>query len=157
MGYEGRRVFIEATAPHDLRLQLRRWGWRRTRRKARSRITHVLGRGVWPTLEDTAVPSPSGRKLTQRSMRTDSPDPKLCRTKPKPSSHGPRAGGEKHLQNLSQRGSPDDSLVRNLPASAGDTGSIPGLGRPCLSWSNEATIVEPVLESPCSTTREALQ
>ena len=32
--------------------------------------------------------------------------------------------------------SDDDAVVRNLSASAGDTGSIPGLGRFHMPWSN---------------------
>ena len=34
--------------------------------------------------------------------------------------------------------SPDGSVVKNLTANAGDTGSVPGLGRFHVSWSNEA-------------------
>ena len=31
---------------------------------------------------------------------------------------------------------PGGSVVKNLPANARDTGSIPGLGRFCMPWSN---------------------
>ena len=31
---------------------------------------------------------------------------------------------------------PGGSVVKNLPANAGDTGSIPGLGRSHMPWSN---------------------
>ena len=34
------------------------------------------------------------------------------------------------------QGFPDDSLIRNLPANAGDTGSIPGPGRSHMVRSN---------------------
>ena len=44
-------------------------------------------------------------------------------------------------------------MVENLPASAGDTGSSPGLGRSHMPRSNWAR--EPQLLSLCSTTREA--
>ena len=44
------------------------------RRKARSRLMHVLRRGAWPTLEDTAAPSPNRRRRVQRSLRMDSPN-----------------------------------------------------------------------------------
>ena len=33
-------------------------------------------------------------------------------------------------------GFPVGSVVKNLPANAGDTGSIPGLGRSHMPWSN---------------------
>ena len=31
---------------------------------------------------------------------------------------------------------PGGAVVKNLPANAGDTGSIPGLGRSHMPWSN---------------------
>ena len=34
------------------------------------------------------------------------------------------------------RGLPDDSVVKNLPANAGDMGSVPGLGRSYVLQSN---------------------
>ena len=40
--------------------------------------------------------------------------------------HLPRASG---FSPIKDRGFPGGSVVKNLPASAGDTGSIPGLGR----------------------------
>ena len=56
-------------------------------------------------------------------------------------------------------------MVKNLPASAGDTGSSPGPGRSHMPWSNEACVPqllslcsgarEPQLLSPSATTTEA--
>ena len=43
-------------------------------------------------------------------------------------------------------------MVENLPASAGDTGSSPGLGGSHMPWSNWAR--EPQLLSLCATTTE---
>ena len=42
---------------------------------------------------------------------------------------------------------PDGSVVKNPPANAGDTDSIPGLGISHMPWSNKAhaTTPEPVL------------
>ena len=34
------------------------------------------------------------------------------------------------------RGFPGGAVIENLPASAGDTGSSPGLGRSHMPWSN---------------------
>ena len=56
-------------------------------------------------------------------------------------------------------------MEKNLPASVGDTGSIPGLGRFHMPWSNKAQVPQlwnlcsraqelPSL-SPCATTTEA--
>ena len=46
-------------------------------------------------------------------------------------------------------GFPGDSVVKNLPANAGDTGSIPGPGKSHMLWGNlslcVATTTEPVL------------
>ena len=60
---------------------------------------------------------------------------------------------------------PGGAVVKNLPANAGDTGSIPGPGRSHMPWSNEARapqllslcsrVHEPQLLSPCVTTTEA--
>ena len=55
-------------------------------------------------------------------------------------------------------GFPGGTVVENLPANAGDTGSSPGLGRSHMPWSNWAR--EPQLLSLrvwnlCSATREA--
>ena len=33
-------------------------------------------------------------------------------------------------------GFPDGSVLKNLPAKKGDTGSVPDLGRPHMPWSN---------------------
>ena len=49
---------------------------------------------------------------------------------------------------------PGGAVVKNPPANAGDTGSIPGLGRSHMQ-SLCATTTEPALWSPCSPTREA--
>ena len=49
-------------------------------------------------------------------------------------------------------------MVKNLPAKAGDTGLIPGLGRSHVLWratKPSTTTSEPVLPSPCAATREA--
>ena len=53
----------------------------------------------------------------------------------------------------SQRGFPGGTMVENLPANAGDTGSSPGLGRSHMPRSNWAR--EPQLLSLCSAAREA--
>ena len=60
---------------------------------------------------------------------------------------------------------PGATVVRNLPASAGDTGSIPGPGRSHMRRSNKvrapqllslrSRACEPQLLSPCATTTEA--
>ena len=47
---------------------------------------------------------------------------------------------------------PGGAVVKNLPANAGDTGSIPGPGRSHVPWSNEAHA--PQLLSLCSRARE---
>ena len=44
------------------------------------------------------------------------------------------------------------TVVKNLPANAGDTGSSPGLGRSHIPWSNKACV--PQLLSLCSRARE---
>ena len=51
------------------------------------------------------------------------------------------------------QGFPGGSVVKNLPANARDTGSIPGPGRSYMSWSNQAT--EFVLCSMGTSTTEA--
>ena len=48
---------------------------------------------------------------------------------------------------------PGGTVVKNLPANAGDTGSIPGPGRSHMLWSNYTH--EPQLLSPRATTTEA--
>ena len=50
------------------------------------------------------------------------------------------------------RGFPGGSVVKNLPANAGDMASIPGLGRSHLALSNQAR--GPQLLSLCSTAQE---
>ena len=55
------------------------------------------------------------------------------------------------------QGFPGDSVVESLPASAGDTGSSPGLGRSPMSWSSwahEPQLLSLCVWSLCSTTRE---
>ena len=56
------------------------------------------------------------------------------------------------------RGFPGGAVVGNLPASAGDTGSSPGLGRshmPRSNWAREAQLLSLHVWSLCSATREA--
>ena len=48
---------------------------------------------------------------------------------------------------MSYRGFPIGSVVKNLPANAGDMGSIPGQGRSYILWSNEAPAQLPSLYS----------
>ena len=45
------------------------------------------------------------------------------------------------------QGFPGSSVVKNTPANAGDTGSIPGPGRSHMPWSNQ--VCEPQLLSLC--------
>ena len=55
-------------------------------------------------------------------------------------------------------GFPGGTVVENLPANAGDTGSSPGLGRshmPQSSWAREPQLLSLRIWSLCSTTREA--
>ena len=49
-------------------------------------------------------------------------------------------------------GFPGGSVVKNLPANAGDTGLIPGPGRSHVPWSNQAQV--PQLLSLCSRAQE---
>ena len=56
------------------------------------------------------------------------------------------AGWISGFKSASWRGSPGDSVVKNQPANAGDTGSIPSLGRSHMPWSNQACV--PQLRSP---------
>ena len=58
------------------------------------------------------------------------------------------------------KGFPGGSVVKNPPANAGDTGSIPDPGRSHVPWSNEAQASqlqsnEPVLYSPGASTTKA--
>ena len=55
-------------------------------------------------------------------------------------------------------GLPGGTVVENLPANAGDTGSSPGLGRPHMprsNWAREPQLLSLRVWSLCSTTREA--
>ena len=55
-------------------------------------------------------------------------------------------------------GFPGGAVVENLPASAGDTGSSPGLGRsymPQSNWAREPPLLSLCVWSLCSATREA--
>ena len=55
-------------------------------------------------------------------------------------------------------GFPRGTVVENLPANAGDTGSSPGLGRshmPQSNWAREPQLLGLCVWSLCSTTREA--
>ena len=57
-----------------------------------------------------------------------------------------------------REGFPGGAVVENLPASAGDSGSSPGLGRSHMPWSNwarEPQLLSLRVWSPCSATREA--
>ena len=55
-------------------------------------------------------------------------------------------------------GFPGGTVVENLPANAGDTGSSPGLGRshmPRSNWAREPQLLSLCVWSLCSATREA--
>ena len=66
---------------------------------------------------------------------------------------------------MSLRDFPGGAVVKNPPANAGDTGSIPGLGRSHMLRSDEVHVpqllslhsraCEPQLQSPCAATTEA--
>ena len=43
---------------------------------------------------------------------------------------------EKYLKEKEMQGFPGGTVVKNPPASAGDTGSSPGPGRSHMPWSN---------------------
>ena len=68
------------------------------------------------------------------------------------------------VSNKVNKGFPGDSVIKNLPANARDTGLIPDLGRSYMPWSNQACVPqlislcsraqEPQLLSPCATTSE---
>ena len=65
-----------------------------------------------------------------------------------------------HLSNLKKTtgGFPGGSVVENLPANAGDTGSSPGLGRshmPRSNWARQPQLLSLRVWSLCSATREA--
>ena len=57
----------------------------------------------------------------------------------------------RYVHESSNMGFPCGSVVKNLPANAGDTGSIPGLGGSHMPWSNSACA--PQLSSLCSGAR----
>ena len=66
------------------------------------------------------------------------------------------------LKNISLKktpwGFPGGTVVENLPANAGDTGSSPGLGGthvPRSSWAREPQLLSLCVWSLCSATREA--
>ena len=57
-----------------------------------------------------------------------------------------------------KQGFPGGTVVENLPANAGDTGSSPGLGRSHMlrsSWAREPQLMSLRVWSLCSSTREA--
>ena len=57
------------------------------------------------------------------------------------------------------KGFPGGAVVESLPASAGDTGSSPGLGRshmPRSNWAREPQLLSLRVWSLCSATREAV-
>ena len=58
----------------------------------------------------------------------------------------------KFFEEVSREGFPVGSVVKNLPANAGDMGSIPNPGRSHRPWSNGARV--PQLLSLCSRARE---
>ena len=62
------------------------------------------------------------------------------------------------IKQLRRWGFPGGAVVENLPASAGDTGSGPGLGRshmPRSNWARDPQLLSLCVWSLCSTTREA--
>ena len=69
-----------------------------------------------------------------------------------------RASGNKQVLKKVTKGFPGGAVVENLPASAGDTGSSPGLGRshmPRSNWAREPQLRSLHVWSLCSATREA--
>ena len=59
---------------------------------------------------------------------------------------------------ITGQGFPGGTVVENLPANAGDTGSSPGLGRshmPRSNWAHEPQLLSLRVWSLCSATREA--
>ena len=64
------------------------------------------------------------------------------------------------VENIKEKdwGFPGGTVVENLPANAGDTGSSPGLGRSNMiwsSWAREPQLMSLRVWSLCSATREA--
>ena len=64
------------------------------------------------------------------------------------------AGGTAHGKGADLTDFPCGLVVKNLPCSAGDTGSIPGLGRFHVPQGNQA--LRSQLSSLCTTTREGV-
>ena len=54
----------------------------------------------------------------------------------------PKEGGERSTPARNGLGFPGGSVVKNLPANAGDMGLSPGLGRFHMLWSNKALALE---------------
>ena len=72
--------------------------------------------------------------------------------------HTPDKGLKKQIIKINSRGFPGGAVVESLPASAGDTGSSPGLGRSHMPWSGwacEPQLLSLRVWSLCSATREA--
>ena len=68
-----------------------------------------------------------------------------------------RGGWGISVQKMQFRGFPGGTVVENLPADAGDTGSRPGLGRshmPRSNWAREPQLLSLCVWSLCSATRE---
>ena len=66
---------------------------------------------------------------------------------------------EKTIIQKESLGFPGGTVVENLPAYAGDTGSSPGLGRSHMlqsSWDREPQLLSLRIWSLCSATREAM-
>ena len=62
-----------------------------------------------------------------------------------------------YKKNVNILGFPGGTVVENLPANAGDTGSSPGLGRshmPWRNWAREPQLLSLHVWSLCSATRE---
>ena len=79
---------------------------------------------------------------------------------PKPGAVGISKKSQVAKHNISKElpGFPGGAVVENLPASAGNTGSSPGLGRSHMPWSNwarEPQLLSLRVWSLCSATREA--
>ena len=63
------------------------------------------------------------------------------------------------INNNSSGDFPGGPVANNSPAKAGDTGSLPGLGRSPLPWGNQAHVpqlLKPSLQNPCSLIREVI-
>ncbi|KAJ8784518.1 hypothetical protein J1605_008170 [Eschrichtius robustus] len=78
--------------------------------------------------------------------------------KPEPSHAKRSAASPARARRPRAEGFPCGSVVENLPANAGDTGSRPGLGRshmPRSNWAHEPQLLSLRVWSLCSATREA--